>query len=368
MSRAVKKQESKDVVIKEGFAADLPPILAGHHTHQVQKKVESFYGSVAEIFERWVERRKSPHTQRAYRKDVMSFVEFVGIDWPDMAHEMLRVSVAQVQGFRDQMVSDGKAGKTLNRRISSLSSFYKYLGASASLMHLPIQVPNPAHAQFIDRASADPEEETESLTLSRARKLMSLPRVDTGGKDLSPEKIRELEILVARDVAILKFYLWTGARIGTGCKLRVDDFYLDADDATIKVKEKGSKKRRIGLNFQAAEAIQSYLDVSGISGGPLFRARANPKSTKLGSRAMSERSMYRLIQSYLEQLPGAMTESGCRYSPHSLRATAATLGLDAGIPIEKIQEMLGHRHITTTQIYDKRRKRTSDGASHELPF
>ncbi len=50
--------------------------------------------------------------------------------------------------------------------------------------------------------------------------------------------------------------------------------------------------------------------------------------------------------------PAVQKNVESRYTPHSLRATAATLGLDAGIPIEKIQEMLGHRHITTTRIYD----------------
>jgi site-specific recombinase XerC len=58
----------------------------------------------------------------------------------------------------------------------------------------------------------------------------------------------------------------------------------------------------------------------------------------------------------------------CIYTPHSLRATAATLLLSAKVDIKKVQELLGHRHITTTQIYDKRRFHTSEGASHEIPI
>jgi site-specific recombinase XerD len=53
------------------------------------------------------------------------------------------------------------------------------------------------------------------------------------------------------------------------------------------------------------------------------------------------------------------------FSTHSLRATTATLLLDAGVDIRKVQELLGHRHITTTQIYDKRRRTTKDSASHD---
>jgi site-specific recombinase XerD len=58
----------------------------------------------------------------------------------------------------------------------------------------------------------------------------------------------------------------------------------------------------------------------------------------------------------------------CVYCPHSLRATTATILLDSGVDIIKVQELLGHQHITTTQIYDKRRRHTSEGASHEVPI
>jgi len=51
--------------------AELPPILAGRHTAAVEAQVRSFYLSVGDIFERWVTRRSSKHTQRAYRQDVM---------------------------------------------------------------------------------------------------------------------------------------------------------------------------------------------------------------------------------------------------------------------------------------------------------
>jgi site-specific recombinase XerC len=72
---------------------------------------------------------------------------------------------------------------------------------------------------------------------------------------------------------------------------------------------------------------------------------------------MTERSMYRVLMSYLERLPGAMQEkempSGekiqqCIYSPHSVRATTETLLLDSSVPIESLQDLLDHKHITTT--------------------
>jgi hypothetical protein len=155
--------------------AELPPVLAGHATPQVRARAESFYSGVAELFERWVARRPSPHTRRAYRRDVLSFAEFLGLAWPQETARLLLASVADVQRWRDAMLAATKAPKTLNRRISSLSSFYKYLAGAAAELRLPINVPNPAHAQFIARESSDPLEGTRALTASRVRQLMGLP-------------------------------------------------------------------------------------------------------------------------------------------------------------------------------------------------
>lgn len=217
---------------------ELPPILAGQYTPDLRERVEQFFLSVASCFEAWVSRRQSRHTQRAYREDVMAFVKFMGIKWPDEAYELLRVSITDVQAFRDQLRSQDAALKTLNRRISSLSSFYKYLGAAAAELRLPITVPNPAHAQFISRESTDAREETRALSGTRARQLVGLPAGES--------------VLDYRDRAILKLYLYSGIRLSTGCRLKVSDFHQDGDEATIRLHEKGDKRRTIGIHFHAA--------------------------------------------------------------------------------------------------------------------
>ncbi len=342
---------------------ELPRILVGNDTPQVRSRVERFYFSVAEAFETWVTRRSSAHTQRAYRQDLRSLIEFLGITWPNEAWRMLAASVADVQNWRDELIASGAAPKTLNRRVSSVSSFYKYLANAAADMRLPIVVPNPAHAQFISRESTDPVDETKALTVTRARQLMVLPSGDN--------------VLDYRDRAILKCYLYSGCRLTTGLQLRVADLHQEGVGATIRVGDKGKKRRTIGLNFVAADAISQYIEQAGITSGALFRVRLNPRSKRLGNRALAPVTMYKLIMSYLERLPGAMKEHAdpdgttrirCIYTPHSLRATVATLLLDAGVDIVKVQELLGHRHITTTQIYDKRRRRTSESASHDVPI
>jgi len=133
----------------------LPPILAGSFTSNTRRRVERFYFSLAGCFESWVTRRQSHHTQRAYREDFMAFVKFLGIEWPDQAWKILTASIKDVEVFRDELLSKNAAPKTPNRRISSASSFYKYLGAAAAELRLPITVPNRAHSRFIGRRSPE---------------------------------------------------------------------------------------------------------------------------------------------------------------------------------------------------------------------
>jgi site-specific recombinase XerD len=344
-------------------AESLPPILAGQQTPAVKRKVQEFYASVAELSELWIGRRRSPHTQRAYRQDVMGLVQFLKIRWPTESVQLLTVTVQDLQAYRSWLRDKDAAPKTLNRRIASISSFYKFIAAAAAELRLPIIVPNPAHAQFIARESSDAREETRALSATRARQLMSLPSGDT--------------LLDYRDRAILKLYLYTGIRLSTACRMKVSDFHEDGDSATIRLHEKGDKHRTIGLHYVAGQAIAEYIDAAGLTSGPLFRARLNPRSRKIGKRAMDATTMYRLIQSYLRELPGSLKEAvhpdgsistQCIYTPHSLRATTATLLLDAGVDIVKVQDLLGHRHVTTTQIYDKRRRTTAQSASHDVPI
>jgi site-specific recombinase XerD len=337
--------------------------MAGSFTPEIKERVESFFHSVAAIFEAWVNRRKSNHTRRAYRGDVMAFVEFRGFVWPRDAAELLRVSILDVQGFKDDMGKHGGAPKTINRRISSLSSFYKFLSGAAAELRLPITVPNPAHAQFIAREASDPVEETRALSETRARQLLAMITGDS--------------VIELRDRAILKFYAYTGARIETGCRLTVSDFYQDGDEATVGFNLKGGRTKTKGIHFAAADAIADYIKAAGIASGPLFRPARSPHSIELAERRLSQRAMYSILMGYLSQLPGAMREEllpsgekgqACIYSPHSLRATTATLQLDAGERIESVQDLLDHKHITTTQGYDKRRRSVRDSASHKVPI
>jgi integrase/recombinase XerC len=247
----------------------------------------------------------------------------------------------------------------------AVDRFYRFMREIAADYRLPVIIPNPAHSQFLPRGAADPVEETRSLTLAKARRLLTLPAGDS--------------LLSLRDRSILAFYLYSGARIATGCRLEVRDFRFDEHDPKIRICEKGSRRRAIGLHFQAAHAIWDYIELAGLESGPLFRTRLNSRSQFVGERGFSTVSMWRLIRSYLCLLPGACRKrdgnggkdnaaDDCVYTPHSLRATTATLLLDCGVDITAVQELLGHKHVTTTQIYDKRRRATAESASHMIPI
>jgi site-specific recombinase XerD len=171
-----------------------------------------------------------------------------------------------------------------------------------------------------------------------------------------------------RDRAILKTYLYTGVRLATACRLRVKDFHQDGDEATLTINEKANRHRTIGIHFAAAEPISEYIAKGELKSGPLFRARRAPRVDELGEQLMSEASMYRVVADYLATLPGAVKEGARLFSTHSLRATTATLLLDAGVDIRKVKELLGHRHVTTTQIYNQRRRTTKESASHDVPI
>ena len=122
----------------------------------------------------------------------------------------------------------------------SLSS-YKYLQGVSSEFRLPITVLNPGACAVHRPWFAHLCDERWALSATRARQLMGLPAYDSA--------------LDSRDRTIVKFFLYSGARINTGCRLKVKDFHQDGDEATITLHEKGDKHRRIGLHFAAAQAI-----------------------------------------------------------------------------------------------------------------
>lgn len=367
------QSELPEVMPADPFSDDgiLPLVFLERASPDIRRDGERFYNGVPDMLEAFIQKNKNPNTQRSYRRAIMNFIEFMGFDWPQDGWRMLRtVGVEDVRAWRDLMDAKTQAPATLNHRLAGLSSFYKYMREIAeSEMKLPVLVPNPAHVQFIGRQGKDPVRPTSVMTLSVARKFMAPPT----GEDEFTEQHR----------TILKTFLYAGVRIRTATLLDVSDFHNDPENPTLLIREKGhgTSKREIGIHFTLAQALQSHIETSKLQSGPLFRAQIHPKIRKFGENRMSVSTMDRLLRSYFHQLPGALievvietageeghVETRCRYSPHALRATTATLLDSVGVRINKIQELLGHKDIRVTQNYIKLGQDTRESASHDVPL
>ena len=106
---------------------------------------------------------------------------------------------------------------------------------------MPITIPYLAHAQFIAREAPDAATKRKAMSVTRARQLMDMP----SGKS----------VFDYRDRAILNPYVYSGIRLATGCRLKVADFQLADGESTIRIHEKGEKRRTIELNT-VLEALQ----------------------------------------------------------------------------------------------------------------
>ncbi|PIV09516.1 hypothetical protein COS31_03855 [Candidatus Roizmanbacteria bacterium CG02_land_8_20_14_3_00_36_15] len=177
---------------------------------------------------------------------------------------------------------------------------------------------------------------------------------DRNIKFLSPENLNRLfnivdtrEIMGLRDRAILEVLFSTGLRVS-------ELVSLNRDEANIKTGEfsvlgKGGKRRVVFLSKKAKEWLNQYLRKRDDSYRPLFIRYSGPKS-KLGltdeKLRLSARSIERLVEKYRKKA-GLVDRLG----PHALRHSFATDLLNHGADLRAVQEMLGHKNISTTQIY-----------------
>ncbi len=211
--------------------------------------------------------------------------------------------------------SYGLSASSRARKISTLRSFYKYLNVKAKLL-----------------------DENPLADLDSPKIMKSLPRY------LSLEDSKKLLSSVdgpnrERDYCILMIFLNCGLRISELIGLNISDIRPDH----LRVLGKGSKERIVYLNDACVSAINSYLEI-----------RKNiPSSDRnaffLSSRRsrISRSTVHSLVKKYL----GAAGLDSTKYSSHKLRHTAATLMLHNGVDVRTLQELLGHEHLNTTEIY-----------------
>jgi integrase/recombinase XerC len=157
-------------------------------------------------------------------------------------------------------------------------------------------------------------------------------------------------------VAVLETIYSCGLRISELCGLQVQD--IDWHEALVRVRGKGKKERLVPIGEPALKAIRSYWEaLREIPGGtaPVFLSGAKRP------RQVSARDLQLRLKKYL-----ALAQLDPHLTPHKLRHSYATHLLDAGADLRSVQELLGHAHLATTQVYThlttERLKRAYDQA------
>lgn len=261
------------------------------------------------------ERNASPHTLRSYRDDLAIFRDYLaGLSRP--IADLAEVDARRLRGYVAWLSGEGYAASTIARRMASLRSFFRHQRRTGSV-------------------SVDP-----STALRNPRQPKRLPH------PLSVEQVvRLLESIAGpepadvRDRALLETLYGGGLRVSELVALDRDD--LDLEAGLARVRGKGRRERLCPLGQEAADRLARWLQAR----RPLIADEPavflNVQGTRLTARSVGR--MFRDRQLRLG-LDGTA-------SPHTLRHSFATHLLDRGADLRSVQELLGHRRLTTTQIY-----------------
>ena len=261
-------------------------------------------------------RNASPHTLRAYRGDLTGFCTFLaerGIERPvDVTPRTLRAWLATLD-------ERGLAKSSLQRKLSAARSFFKHLLRQGKI---------DAHPAAGLRQRRGERKLPAALSVEELEALLEAP--DAAQPD------------GARDRAILELTYSAGTRAAETVGLDRGD--LDLARGLVRLFGKGKKERMGALGPQAVAALQAYL-AHPKRPQPVPRAKQAVFLNARGGR-LTTRSLGRILERYLR-------EAGLvrRASPHTLRHSFATHLLDRGADLRSVQQLLGHAHLTTTQIY-----------------
>jgi len=298
-------------------------------------------GDVPAVIE-WLANITSPRTRRAYSNHLKGFSLFVGIR---RSEEFRDVTRAHVIAWRDELLRQRLSPATIRAKLSALSSLFEYLCNKNSVTHNAVK--------GVKRPATDNNEgKTPAIGDAQARYLLDAPNPATlKGK---------------RDRAILATFLYHGLRREELCALKVKDYHARRDIMHFRVRGKRGKIRNVPVHPKAQRLIYEYLEGAAHAqekDGPLFRPVRN-NYTKTLAKALHPDSVYKMLKRYAAQVGIDAT----RFSPHSLRATAATNALEHEADISRVQAWLGHANISTTRLYDKRRSRPEDSPTFKIEY
>ncbi len=283
-----------------------------------------------------VERNASTHTISNYLLDIQ---QFVAAQWGGKATEPYpwkEIGTYDARRFVINLQKRNLAPSSINRKISSLRTFYRYLTREDLVAQNPFTaVVMPKRRHYLPNV----------LSVKEIERLLDAPKVMFAERQKQAIKNRVWEeYRFLRDTALLETLYSTGMRVSelTGLNVRM----LDMLAGVIKVLGKGKKERLCPLGRPALKALQSLLDFPPPLAISAIPERERPVFCNQRGGRLTARSVERLMKGYLA-VAGLSTD----ISPHALRHSFATHMLDAGADMRGVQELLGHVSLSTTQIY-----------------
>lgn len=276
----------------------------------------------------WLESQQSAQTRRAYRSDVVHFMQTMHIIKTEEFREIDRMAVV---AWKRKMEADGAKPRTVRRRLSALSSLFSHL------VERHVVVSNPVREIRRPRVNRK-QGTTHAFSSAQARKLLDAPAENT--------------LQGLRDRAILSVGLQVGPRRSEIASLRVKDFHSNAGYDSLQFIRKGGEDHSLAIHPQTAERIRVYLAKAGHADdrdGPLFRPIRPSWKVESMRRFLNPDLIDRMVRKYVHAIG---MQRG--FSAHSMRATFITRALDNGASLEEVQRAAGHADATTTKLYDRR--------------
>ena len=275
----------------------------------MQASLDSFIQSLQS------ERYYSPHTCANYRRDLNVFAEYLKtlqIDQWD------RVSYREVSTFSARQYRAGLKSRTIQRQLSSIRGFYRYL------INHSLATSNPATEVSAPKADKPLPKTVDAESLDQLLK----PRKDDDN-------------LTIRDLAIFELIYSSGLRLAESVSINLDD--IDLAHQHLVVTGKGNKTRHLPIGRKAIEAVQRWLDVRNeyVKTNPESALFINKNGKRLSRRSVGDRLKHLIEKRGLQR----------HLSPHTLRHSFATHLLESSSDLRAVQELLGHADISTTQVY-----------------
>ena len=261
------------------------------------------------------ERNSSPHTLRCYEDDLVQFEAYL-VEVSGEGADPTSADARRLRGFSAWLSGREYAPSTIARRLASLRSFYRYQRRQG------VVVGDPASGL---RNPKQPKRLPKLLGVDEVIRLLdAIPTSDEAG---------------VRDRAMFETLYGGGLRVSELVGLELAD--LDEETELVRVRGKGRRERLCPVGPMAMNWMTRWR---------ALRRPSNPAETALflnqrGSR-LTTRSVGRILQTYL--VAQGMDPAS---SPHTLRHSFATHLLDGGADLRSVQDLLGHRSLTTTQIY-----------------